>query len=54
MSGETSLKTLIGTMSATLTEGVYVFVTMPDRAVPAGISPRMTFEEAEGTTLIVL
>ena len=41
-------------MEAVLAEGVYVFVTLPDGAIPTGIRPRMVLEEAEGTTLILL
>ncbi len=54
MSGELDLKTLLGSMSATLVDGVYVFVTLPDDAVPAQAKPRMMFREAKGTTLILL
>ncbi len=54
MSGETNLDKLITSMSATLVDGLYVFVTLGDGATPAGIRPRMMFEEAEGTTLIML
>ncbi len=54
MSGETELSQLIRSMSATLVEGLYVFVTLPHGSRPDGIEPRMIFEEAEGTTLIVL
>lgn len=54
MSGETDLDRLIGAMSAVLADGVYVFVTLRTGQRPAGLTPRMVFEEAEGTTLIVL
>jgi len=53
MVGELNLNTLLSTMTATLVEGVYVFVTLKNQAVPTALSPRMTFVEAEGTTLIV-
>ncbi len=54
MSGEKNLDRLIGSLSATLAEGLYVFVTLPDHAIPDDLSPKMIFEEAEGITLIVL
>lgn len=54
MSGETDLDALLRTLSATLVDGVFVFVTLENRSVPEGVSPRMVFQEAEGTTLIVL
>jgi len=54
MSGETNLDALIRSMSAELVEGVYVFVTAAPADIPAGLAPRMVFQEAEGTTLIVL
>ncbi|MGX9357527.1 ACT domain-containing protein [Roseobacteraceae bacterium S113] len=53
MVGETNLDKLIRSMSASLVEGLYVFVTVESGRVPEGISPRMMFEEAEGTTLIM-
>jgi hypothetical protein len=54
MSGEISLDRLLRTLSASLIEGVYVFATIRDDAIPPGIAPRMMFREAEGTTLILL
>ena len=54
MSGETNLDVLLKSMSAELVEGVFVFVTVPTGAVPDGLSIRMMFQEAEGTTLILL
>ncbi len=54
MVGETNLDELIRSMSASLVDGLYVFVTVERGQVPKGISPRMMFEEAEGTTLIML
>lgn len=53
MSGETSLTELLKTLSVQLAEDIYVFVTLPDGAVPEGITARMVFREAEGTTLIL-
>lgn len=54
MVGETNLNELIRSMSAVLVNGLYVFVTVDSGRVPKGISSRMVFEEAEGTTLIML
>ncbi|WP_439141121.1 ACT domain-containing protein [Planktotalea sp.] len=54
MSGEHDLNTLLRSMSATLLEGTFVFVTLPSREVPATVTPRMVFQEGEGTTLILL
>ena len=54
MSGEMDLNTLLSTMSATLIDGTFVFVTLPANDVPTGLQPRMRFQEAEGMTLILL
>jgi uncharacterized protein len=54
MTGETDLKTLLRTMRPVLAEGVHVFVTLPPDAVPGDLTPRMRFDEDEGTTLILL
>ena len=54
MSGETDLDALIRSMSPGLVDGIHVFATLPGSDMPAGLSPRMTFHEAEGTTLILL
>jgi len=53
MVGELDLKVLLSSMTATLVDGIYVFVTLKDRAVPTGLEPRMMFVEAEGITLIL-
>ena len=53
MSGEKNLERLLRGMTATLADGTFVFVTCPDRNWPAGLTPKMIFEEVEGTTLIV-
>ena len=53
MTGETDLGTLLRSMSATLAPGTFVFATVPGGAVSPGLSPRMVFAEAEGTTLIL-
>lgn len=54
MSGLTDLAALLRGLSADLRPGTYVFVTRTGRGVPPGLIPRMMFEEAEGTTFIVL
>lgn len=54
MSGQTDVSELFRKMSATLVEGIYVFVSLPDRDIPKGLPARMIFEEEEGTTLILL
>ncbi len=54
MSGELNLQALFKSLTATLIDGVYVFITLPSDEVPEDITPRMRFEEAEGTTLIML
>jgi len=51
--GETNLGRLLSGMRATLDDKTYVFVTVPDDAVPQGLAPRMMFREAEGTALIL-
>ena len=53
MSGETNLNTLLGSMTADLIEGLFVFVTLKGNPVPDGLTPRMMFQEAEDTTLIL-
>ncbi len=52
MAGERDLDRLLASLSAVLAEGVHVFATVAE--VPPGLTPRMTFREAEGTTLILL
>ncbi len=54
MSGETNLNALIKSMSAVLIDGLYVFVTLPADQPPLNIAARMMFQEAEGTTYIIL
>ena len=54
MSGEKDLNALLKTLTATLVDGIYVFATAPVGAVPANLIPCMAFQEAEGTTLILL
>jgi hypothetical protein len=54
MSGETNLDQLVKSMSAVLVDGLYVFATIAADQKVAGLAPRMMFEEAEGTTYILL
>lgn len=53
MTGETDLARLLAGMRPERRPGSYVFATLPDGAVPAGLDPAMRFREAEGTTLIL-
>lgn len=50
--GETNLDKLLATMSPALDPETYVFCTVPSMP-PNMDKPRMIFQEAEGTTLIV-
>lgn len=52
MTGETNLNALLGSMSARLVEGEFVFATVD--SLPDGVQPQMMFQEAEGITLILL
>ena len=54
MAGETDLSALLKTMNARLVDGLYVFVTLKGKVLPEGVSPRMVFQETEGTTLVLL
>jgi hypothetical protein len=54
VSGERDLDQLMRTMRPELVEGVHVFVTLDEGAIPPGLSPRMLFREAEGVTLVLL
>ncbi|GAA3863576.1 ACT domain-containing protein [Celeribacter arenosi] len=54
MTGETNLQELIKSLSAVLVEGLYVFATVPSNQPRLEIKARMIFEEAEGTTYILL
>ena len=53
MSGETDLETLLRALSPVLIKGVFVFATIKEGPVPASLTPRMVFHEAEGITLIL-
>ncbi|MGI9357630.1 MAG: ACT domain-containing protein [Rhizobiaceae bacterium] len=54
LTGETDLNALLRTMKAKLVDGVFVFVAIDNRELPTGLEPRMIFQEAEGTTLVLL
>ncbi len=53
MVGETNLGVLLSSMKTKLVDGIYVFVTLKNHAIPTMLEPRMMFMEAEGTTLIL-
>ncbi len=53
MSGEHDLTALLSGMNPILGAETYVFCTLTDRKIPEGLHPRMVFQEAEGTTLIL-
>ena len=53
MSGETDLQKLLQNMKPKLNTGEYVFCTMKPHQLPAEIDPLSTFQEAEGTTVII-
>lgn len=52
--GEKNLQQLLKSMQPTLLDGSYAFVTVPpNRVLPAGLKPLMSYHEAEGLTLIL-
>jgi hypothetical protein len=53
MAGETTLTTLIRTMSPQLNPGEYVFCTLADAAHLEGSAPLGSFREREGLTVIL-
>ena len=53
MAGETSLNTLLRSMSPQLNDGEYVFCTVKDAQVPPGCQIIGSFREHEGLTLIL-
>jgi len=53
MGGETDLNTLLRTLTVRLDDPIYVFATLARDTIPADITPRMMFEEKEGTTYII-
>lgn len=53
MAGETSLTTLLRSMSPQLNDGAYVFCSLSDAAQLDGVQPLGSFQEAEGLTVIL-
>ena len=53
MAGETSLATLLRSMSPQLNAGEYVFCTLRDGTLPAGLDIIGSFREQEGLTVIL-
>ncbi|MCF4998723.1 ACT domain-containing protein [Pseudomonas syringae] len=53
MAGETSLTTLLRSMSPQLNSGDYVFCTLPAGQLPAGLEIVGSFREQEGLTVIL-
>ncbi|GAB6408085.1 ACT domain-containing protein [Pseudomonas sp. MHK4] len=53
MAGETSLATLLRSMSPQLNAGDYVFCTLVDGQLPAGVEVIGSFREQEGLTVIL-
>lgn len=53
MAGETSLTTLLRSMSPQLNAGEYVFCTLRDAQLPSGLEIVGSFREQEGLTVIL-
>jgi len=53
MAGETSLSTLIRSMTPVLNEGAYVFCSLSDAAQLQGVQPLGSFQEREGLSVIL-
>lgn len=53
MAGETSLSTLLRSMSPQLNAGAYVFCSLSDAVQLNGAQPLGSFQEAEGLTVIL-
>ncbi|PMW99151.1 acetyltransferase [Pseudomonas sp. FW215-R2] len=53
MAGETSLTTLLRSMSPQLNAGEYVFCTLRDGQLPSGLEVVGSFREQEGLTVIL-
>jgi len=54
MTGETDLSALLAANEPVLTDEVWVFATLPlGASIPHGVTPLMTYAEAEGLTLIL-
>lgn len=51
--GHRNLDVLIASMQPMLQPETYVFLTLPGRRFPPDLTPVMTFQETEGTTLIL-
>ena len=54
MSGIVDLDVLLASLTARLVEGVFVFTTNPPVSLGSDVPVKMRFEEAEGTTVILL
>ena len=52
MAGETSLATLLRSMSPQLNDGEYVFCSLPDRSLLQDCEVLGSFREREGLTVI--
>ncbi len=53
MTGETDLEKLIAAMDPVLSDGVFVFATLPDPSAVGEVDAQMWFREAEGITVIL-
>jgi len=53
VSGERNLGTLLKDMKPEMQDGVFVFCTLPEHEITAGIRPLLMFREREGTTLVI-
>ncbi|MGO8686137.1 MAG: ACT domain-containing protein [Candidatus Dormibacteria bacterium] len=51
--GSTDLGALLAGLEPVLRPGEYVFCSLADRGIPAGVEPLLVFQEEEGTTLVV-
>jgi len=54
MAGERNLGSLLQLMQPVLHPDIYVFATVDSGFECGGLAPRMTFEEVEGKTLVLL
>lgn len=50
---ESDLARLLAGMRPELRDGTYLFCSLPDGSLPAGLAPLATFREAEGLTLVL-
>lgn len=50
---ESDLGRLLAGMRPELQDGTFLFCTIPEAAVPTGLTPRATFREAEGLTMVL-